>query len=133
MKTVEKYLSKEHNDLIRNEGFLLGEEDDYSIHSFDYRECVFAFYENGIAKCSFQKAYNNGESDFPKPISCHLFPIRIYGKKRKILRYEELYECIDALAKGEEENISVFEFARESLEREYGKEFYKELKKKYLE
>lgn len=131
LKRAEKYLSKEHVEVIEREGFLLGEKDDYSINSFEYRECVFAFYENGIAKCSFQQAYINGETDFMKPISCHLFPVRIYGSKRRILRYEELYECSDALVKGEEENITVFEFARESLEREYGKEFYKDLKKKF--
>ena len=127
LKTVEKYLSDNHTEVIRKEGFLVGEKDDYSINSYDYRECVFAFYENGIAKCSFQKAYYAGETDFMKPISCHLFPVRIYGRKRKIIRYEELYECCDALTKGEEENTTVFEFAQEPLEREYGKEFYKEL------
>ncbi|MBK7160449.1 MAG: DUF3109 family protein [Ignavibacteria bacterium] len=67
-----------------------------------------------------------------KPISCHLFPVRIFGRKRKIIRYEELYECIDAIEKGENENLTVFEFAKEPLEREYGKEFYRDLKKKYL-
>lgn len=129
---VKKYLSQAHIDIIESEGFLLGEKDDYSINSYNYRECVFSFYENDIAKCSFQKAYNNGETDFIKPISCHLFPVRIYGEKRKIIRYEELYECEDALIKGEEENISVFEFAKEPLERQYGKKLYNELKEKYL-
>lgn len=129
---VKKYLSNEHTEVLENEGFLIGEEDDYSVNSYNYRECVFAFYEGGIAKCSFQHAYHRGEIDFIKPISCHLFPVRIFGSKRKILRYEELYECQDALIKGAKENISVFEFARESIEREYGKNFFKELKKMYL-
>ncbi|HMS66136.1 MAG TPA: DUF3109 family protein [Ignavibacteria bacterium] len=129
---VKKYLSREHVEILETEGFLLGEKDDYSINSFDYKDCVFSFYENNIAKCSFQKAYYNGETEFIKPISCHLFPVRIYGDKRRIIRYEELYECEDALIKGEKENISVFEFAKEPLERQYGKELYKELKEKYL-
>jgi len=132
LPVVEKYLSKENIDVIEKQGFLVGEKDDYSINSVDYKDCVFVFYEEGIAKCSFQKAYNNGETDFIKPISCHLFPVRIYGRDRKIIRYEELYECGDALDKGESENLSVFEFAKIPLEREYGKEFYKELKTKYL-
>ncbi len=132
LKIAEKYLSKEHIEIIEREGFLVGEKDDYSINSYDYKECVFVFYENGIAKCSFEKAYNNGETEFRKPISCHLFPVRIYGSKRKIMRYEELYECSDALDKGEAEDITVFEFAKDALEREYGKNFYNDLKEKYL-
>ena len=95
-------------------------------------ECVFSFYEEGIAKCSFQKAFYNEESDFKKPISCHLFPVRISGIKRNILKYEEINECLDALEKGEEENISVFEFAKDSLIREYGIGFYNDLRDKYL-
>lgn len=80
----------------------------------------------------FKKAFYNDETDFMKPISCHLFPVRISGIKRNIIKYEEINECFDALAKGEEENITVFEFAEESIVREYGTGFYNDLKEKYL-
>ena len=98
----------------------------------DDRDCIFSFEEDGIVRCSFQKAYLNGETTFRKPISCHLFPIRISGNNRNIIRYEEIYECEDALVKGEKEDVTVFEFAKESLEREYGENFYNELKLKFL-
>lgn len=119
--------------MLDSEGFLEGQKESYSIKSVDDKECVFAYYESGIARCSFQSVYNEGQSDFPKPVSCHLFPVRIQGRERNIIRYEEIYECQDALAKGEEENLTMFEFLEEPLSRVYGKEFYKGLKKRYLE
>lgn len=131
VKIVRKYLSKENINVIDSSGFLEGNKGDFSLASVNDEECVFAYYDNEIAKCAFEKAFFNGESKFRKPISCHLFPIRIKGTKRNILRYEEISECSDALKKGEEENLTVFEFAKVSLEREYGKEFYSDLNKKF--
>ncbi|MEO8665186.1 MAG: DUF3109 family protein [Ignavibacteria bacterium] len=128
---AKKYLQPENIDYLDTVGFLEGSPGDYSINSVDDEECVFSYYENDIVKCSFQKAYNNGETDFKKPISCHLFPIRISGQKRNIIRYEELYECSAALEKGKEENVSIFEFAKESLVREYGEDFYNDLREKF--
>ncbi len=132
LKFAKRYLSEVNINCIESDGFFEGSPGDYSIRSVNDKECVFSFYEDDIAKCSFQKAYNNNETDFRKPISCHLFPVRISGVKRNIIRYEELSECEDALIKGAEENISVFEFVRESLIREYGNEFYEDLKMRYL-
>ncbi len=129
---AKKYLGKANLEVLDREGFYYGDKGDYALNNVNDEDCAFSFYEEGIVKCSFQKAFNNGEIDFPKPISCHLFPVRISGKKRNIMRYEEINECADALIKGEEENISVFEFARESLVREYGEKFYNELKINFL-
>lgn len=129
---VKKYLHPVHVYSLETAGFLEGRPGNYSVNSVNDEECVFSFYEEGIAKCSFQKAFYNEESDFKKPISCHLFPVRISGIKRNILKYEEINECLDALEKGEEENISVFEFAKDSLIREYGIGFYNDLRDKYL-
>lgn len=132
IKVVKKYLSDKSKEVLDKEGFLEGRKEDYSIKSVEDQDCVFVYYENDIAKCSFEKAFNNGESDFKKPISCHLFPVRINGKNRNIIKYEEISECENALSKGHDENITIFEFVRDSIEREYGKNFYKELEIKYL-
>jgi hypothetical protein len=129
---VKKYLHPVHIYSLDTEGFLEGRPGNYSITSVNDEECVFSFYEEGIAKCSFQKAFYNEETEFKKPISCHLFPVRISGIKRNIIKYEEINECCDALEKGEEDNISVFEFAKDSIVREYGIGFYNDLKDKYL-
>ena len=65
------------------------------------RDCVFVYHEGSVAKCAIEKAYFNGETTFRKPLSCHLFPIRVnelFGGP--LLRYEKISECAPALAKG---------------------------------
>ncbi|MFZ1320028.1 MAG: DUF3109 family protein [Ignavibacteria bacterium] len=131
LKTVKKYLCEEKVEILDNEGFINGSGKDLELKSLKDEDCVFAFREEGIAKCSFERAFFKNEIQFRKPISCHLFPIRITGKKRNILRYEEIYECRDAIDEGKEKKIKMFEFLKDSLEREYGKEFYKSLKEKF--
>ncbi|MBK8554174.1 MAG: DUF3109 family protein [Ignavibacteria bacterium] len=131
LKIAKKYLSEVNIKCIEKDGFLEGSTGDYAIRSVNDEQCVFSYYEDEIAKCSFQKAFNNNETYFRKPVSCHLFPIRISGDKRNILRYEEINECKDALDKGKAENVSVFEFAKDSLVREYGEDFYDDLREKY--
>ena len=53
------------------------------------------------------------------------------GSKRNILKYEEIDECRDALLNGEEMNVTVAEFAKDPLIREFGEKFYKEITDKY--
>lgn len=130
---VKPFLSEAHREALDADGFLEGRKGEYTLKSVNDSECVFSYYEGNVARCAFQRLCNEGETDFPKPISCHLFPIRIQGRKRNVIRYEELYECRDALDRGEEENITVFEYLKIPLVREYGKEFYNGLKKRYLE
>jgi len=131
LKFAQKYLSEKNLKVIRDKGFFEGEKGNYSVNSVNDEDCVFSYFDDGIAKCSFQKAYNNGETNFVKPISCHLFPIRIKGDNRNILRYEKITECDDALEKGAEENLSIFDFLKAPLIREYGEKFYNDLRKKF--
>ncbi len=131
LKIVKKYLNSKNSNVLETEGFLEGTSRNYSIKSVDDADCVFSFVEDGIARCSFQKAFNNNETDFRKPISCHLFPIRVQGIKRNILKYEEIDECRAALINGEELNVTVVEFTKVPLIREFGEKFYKDLKDKY--
>ncbi len=133
LPSVMKHLDEKHRQFIKSNGFFEGRKGEYSIKSIDDKECAFVYYDNGIARCSFQKTYFEERNGFPKPISCHLFPIRITGSDRNILKYEEIYECHDALDKGELDGITIFEYLKEPLIREYGKEFYEGLKKRYME
>jgi hypothetical protein len=127
------YLTDESLLYIRANGFSMKNKmNEYFTNTINDEDCVFVFYEKGIARCSIEKAYFNGETDFRKPVSCHLFPIRVKGKKREVLKYERISECEDALYKGIEDDLTIFEFARESLIREYGKEFYNNIKNRYL-
>ena len=126
---VKKYLPQRSIKHIETNGFYSKEDGELLIDSIDNKECVFVYYDNGIAKCGIEKAYNNGETDFKKPLSCHLFPIRISNFGGDVLRYEKINECKPALERGAEENVTVAEFCEESLTRSYGNNWYSELKK----
>lgn len=122
-----KYISKRNREVIRERDFYFREGDKIYLNNVNDEDCVFSYIDEGIAKCAFEKAYNNGETDFKKPISCELFPIRVYGEEKNVLRFEKMSECGDAELKGEEENVKVIEYVRKAIEREFGKEFYKNL------
>jgi hypothetical protein len=124
---VKKYLPKIHVDEIDKKGFYDTIKNKLMTRSINKKACVFVFYENGIAKCSIEKAYLNGESDFRKPISCHLFPIRVTNFGGDILRYEKFEQCSPALKNGDEKNIKMVEFCEESLTRLYGERWYSNL------
>ncbi len=124
---VKDYISQKHIDEIDENGFYEVKDGEIMIKSVNNKECVFAFYENSIAKCAIEKAYFNGKVSFRKPISCHLFPIRISDFGGDVLRYEKFSECAPALEKGKEENITIVEFCKDSLIRLYGEEWYNKL------
>jgi len=84
----------------------------------------------GIAHCGIEKAWEAGATDFRKPISCHLYPIRVAGgpdQGFEGLNYHEWSICQDACRRGEREDIPLIRFAREALIRRYGPEFYEAL------
>ena len=92
------------------------------------KECVFAIYEKGIIKCSIEKAYDSGEIDFKKPISCHLFPIRIRQYfDFEAINYEKIKICEPACNCGVKLGIPVYAFLKEPLIRKYGEDWYNDL------
>jgi hypothetical protein len=123
------YLSNEHKEAILKRGFFEKKEGELVTRSLDNKACVLVFYENNVAKCALERAYFEGKSGFRKPISCHLFPIRISDFGGDILRYERFAECAPALEKGEEENITIAETCKEALERRYNGDWYSSLAK----
>lgn len=97
--------------------------------------CAYLFKnELGIATCSFEAAHKDGKSSFKKPISCHLYPIRIAKNEEtdfEALNYDEWDICSDACQLGEELSVPVFRFLKDALIRQYGEEFYAELEGVY--
>lgn len=91
-------------------------------------ECVFVVYDSaGVAGCAIEKAYFAGETDFRKPMSCHLYPIRAkkYGEYMA-LNYHTWNLCSEACKVGEERKIPVYRFLKEALTRKMGKDWYEE-------
>ena len=93
----------------------------------DGAECVFVVFESGIAKCGIQKAWFEGRVDRPKPLSCHLYPIRVSSNgDSEVLNYERIDLCDPARECGRREGIDVAHFLREPLVRKYGESWYED-------
>jgi len=137
LKEIEKYypfvkdmLPAKAQKSIEKQGlYLKDDEDEWVTPLVDgVGECAFTIFENGIAKCSFEKAYYDGIIPWKKPVSCHLYPVRI----RKLRNYEAVnYDrwdvCAPACKLGKSLKVPVYKFLKESLTRKYGEEWYKEL------
>jgi hypothetical protein len=95
----------------------------------DGAECAFVYFdEQGITKCAIEKAYLEGKTTWKKPISCHLYPIRV-SKVGELtaLNYDEWKICQPACACGDALNVPVFRFLKEPIIRAYGEEFFSDL------
>ena len=96
----------------------------------DDKDCVFVYYEDNMAKCAIEKAYLDKKIDFQKPISCHLYPIRITSYPHyDAINYHQWNVCESARKKGKEMNISVFDFLKTPLARKYGQQWIEKVKK----
>ena len=129
LPVISEYLPKKSITEIKTNGFWEKKEDEYMTRSHGDTDCVFVYYEGDIAKCAIEKAYNEEKIDFIKPISCHLFPIRITDFGGDVVRYEEYEDCKPALKKGEETGLTVLEFCEKPIKRAYSEDFYTKLEK----
>lgn len=128
LSVILEYLPKEHVKEIKQNGFWEMKFSQLMTKSINNKECVFVYYEGDIAKCGIEKAYFDEKIDFRKPISCHLFPIRISNHGGEVLRFEHYSECKPALEKGIKQNISTAEFCKDALIRFFDKDWFEKLK-----
>jgi len=127
---VKPYMTQKGIEEIEKQGiYILDEEGDYSTPTIDHRECAYAVYdEKGILKCSIEQAYLDGKSEFRKPISCHLYPIRITKYDQyDALNYDRWQICSPACGLGTALGVPVYRFLKEALIRKYGEAWYKQL------
>ncbi|MBQ2370767.1 MAG: DUF3109 family protein, partial [Muribaculaceae bacterium] len=99
---------------------------------------VFTTYApNGMCYCAIEKAYREGRTDFYKPISCHLYPVRLNRYPDfTAVNYHKWSICKCAEVLGRKEKVRAYQFLREPLVRRFGQEWYDELclvAKEYLE
>ena len=127
----EEYLSEENRAEIVRQGFALIDHDgDLVTPIIGKNECVYTFRnEKGITLCAIERAYFEKNTDFRKPVSCHLFPIRITEYKRfDGVNYEQLKICKPGRACGKFNNLPLWKYLKEPLIRRYGEEWYDELR-----
>ncbi len=125
---VKSSLPKEHLESIKQFGLYEGKSGFYTTMCFNNRACVFVLYEEGIARCAFEKAFEEGKLKWRKPISCHLFPIRVRSGVQDLLHYLRIAECDPAIDCGENKNIFLSNFLKEPLIRAYGLAWYEDFR-----
>ncbi len=123
---------------MRNEG--IEETEKNGIFDFDVsgnyvtplvngKECAFVYFnEDGIAGCAIEKAWEAGKSTLRKPISCHLYPVRVNRYRDfEAVNYEKWHICEPALRHGKKLKVPVYRFLKVALIRKYGEKWYQEL------
>lgn len=132
----KSYIPEQGQQAVAEFGFSVVDEDGDLVTPLvdGKKECAFTIFENGVALCGIEKAWKDGKIPFRKPISCHLYPIRI----AKLAGYEGLnYHkwklCKPACTCGAKLDVPVFRFLKDALTRKYGAQWYSELEAIYAE
>ncbi len=127
---VKPFLRKEGIDAIEKQGKYEKDLDgDWVTPLVDKKECAYVvFDENGTTICGIEKAYEEGVIEYKKPISCHLYPIRLSKFNAfTAVNYHKWPICSDACELGKSLNITVAEFTKDALIRKFGEDWYQEL------
>ncbi len=91
-------------------------------------DCAFINFTKGIAWCAIEKAHEEGDIPFRKPISCHLYPVRITKVgETEAVNYHKWQVCNPALEKGIREDVPMYVFLKDALIRRYGERWYSKL------
>src|SRR5690606_26572003 len=129
---VKPFLRPEGIEAIEKQGtFITTENDEYETPLVNGGECAYVtFNEKGIAGCGIEDAYHAGKIDFHKPVSCHLYPVRVQQYSQfAAVNYHKWPICDDACALGKELQVPVYKFVKNALIRKFGENWYAELEK----
>jgi hypothetical protein len=129
---VKPYLTPQGLRAIEEQGkYVIDDDEEYATPTVGSRECAYAtFDEKGILKCAIEQAYLAGEIDYRKPISCHLYPIRVTQYDQfDALNYHRWQICDPACSLGKSLRVPLYRFLKEPLTRKYGQAWYEELLK----
>ncbi len=126
---IKSYLSNESIESIKKHGLWVKDRDgDIVTPLVNNKACAYAFKEQGIYFCAFEKAWSEKKINFQKPLSCHLYPIRIKSyKKFDAVNYDPWKICKSAVEEGKKKNIRLYQFLQKPIIRKYDKAFYKKL------
>lgn len=131
---IQPFLTPEGIAAIQQQGvFVKEEEDEYTglaTPLIEGKACAYVTYDNqGVASCGIEQAYLSGVITWKKPLSCHLYPLRIKNFDTVIaVNFDDWEICNPACKLGEELKVPVYQFVKEALVRKFGPEFYEVLK-----
>lgn len=129
LEIVKTYMRPEGLEAIAEQGTtVIDLEGEITTPLVNNAECAYVnFDENGIAKCAFEQAYRDGKTQFYKPVSCHLYPIRIKSYKNfDAVNYDTWHICKPACDCGEKLSVPVYKFVKPALLRKYGEEWFEQ-------
>jgi hypothetical protein len=131
-RDVKPFLNPEGIAAIEDQGaFVKGEDGEWETPLVNGSECAYViFSEDQTAKCGLEEAYDQGVTTWKKPVSCHLYPIRIKEyTELTAVNYHKWEICDPACSLGVELQVPVYKFVREALIRKFGDKWYGELEK----
>jgi len=128
---VKPFLRKAGIAAIETQGtWTKGADGDFETPLIDNKDCAYVIFDGETALCAIEQAYNQGEIDWKKPVSCHLYPIRIKDfTEFAAVNYDKWKICDDACSLGKELEVPVYKFVKEALVRRFGEDWYLELEK----
>jgi len=129
---IKPYLRQKGIDAIEKQGtWITGWDGELETPLIEEKaECAYVIFEGKTAFCAIEKAYNQGVVSWKKPISCHLYPIRIKDfSDFSAVNYDRWDICNDACTLGKELSVPVYKFVKEALIRRFGEKWYEELEK----
>lgn len=127
---VKQYLRPEGIEAIERQGvYITRENGEIETPLINHADCAYVtFDEKGTALCGIEEAYNQGDIDWKKPVSCHLYPVRIQEYTSfSAVNYHRWEICDDACSLGAELQVPIYKFVKEALVRKFGEEWYQEL------
>ncbi|WP_116125112.1 DUF3109 family protein [Lewinella sp. IMCC34183] len=129
--SVSPYLTEAGRAAIAEQGRYVRNGNGHDTTLVDGGACAYMTLDGtGTAQCGIEQAYNDGAIGWKKPISCHLYPIRVKKNPQtgfEALNYDVWDICSAACTRGEREKIRIYEFAKPALVRKYGEDWYDEL------
>ena len=129
LPALRPYLREESVSAITEQGTSVIDADhDVVTPLINGQECAYVVFEQGIARCAIEKAYTEGAIDFPKPVSCHLYPVRIKKYQQfDAVNYDRWDICQSASRSGDELQQPVYQCVKDALVRHYGEDWYRRL------
>ena len=126
---AKEYLTPDNIAAVENQGFAVKDYDNELVTPLINRaECAYSYNQNGITFCAYERAFLDGKIPWRKPISCHLYPIRI--NKVGIYTAIKLHRwnvCRSAFILGRKKSLPAYKFLEEPLVRRFGQDFYDRL------
>ena len=130
---LKKYLPSENISVLENNGLYYKDKDnEWVTMLIDGKQCAYSIINNGIFHCAIERAFFDKKITFQKPLSCHMYPVKIEKHTGfQALNYDRWKICKPAIVKGEEENIPVFRFLKDSIVRFGGEKLFNEMEEIY--